>query len=238
MRKAAEKYQFNYIVSRPDQLIVSEPAIESGIFGLEYVDNAGALFVKGRGRFPETQRYFYYPRCIDDEAIKKSAAEYAVARATLPADSMVTQYLLLLHLYGSTKDKASLFKTLYWTSSSPVARLASELAYRSGEKQASLAYLYAMEFTGMDDQMAIARQLIELERFDAAEAALQSPAKASRLRDDQEIRLAGLLHTIRDHGELKIVDPVAYKKTQDFADDYARTRGRPQDHCEVLAKIY
>src|SRR5262249_51738491 len=72
MKTAAEKYQFNYIVSQPDQLIVSSPAIESGVFGLEYIDDSSALFVRGRGRFPETQRYLYYPRCIDDEAMKKS----------------------------------------------------------------------------------------------------------------------------------------------------------------------
>jgi hypothetical protein len=238
MKKAAEKYQFNYIVSRPDQLIVSEPAIESGVFGLEYVDNAGALFVKGRGRFPETQRYLYSPRCIDDDAMKKSAAEYAVAMASLPRDSIVTQYLLLLQLYASTKDKASLFKTLQWTSSSTVARLASELAYRSGEKEASLVYLDAMRFKGVDDQITIAKVLIELGRFDTAEAVLESPVKAVGLRDDQKISIAGLLHTIRDHGELRIVDPAVYKETQSFADDYARTKGRPQDHCEFLAKIY
>jgi hypothetical protein len=238
MRKAAEKYKFDYVVSQPDQLIVSEPAIESGVFGLEYVDSDGALFVKGRGRFPETQRYLYSPRCIDDDAIKTSAAEYAVALATLPKDSILTQYLQLLQLYASTKDKSSLFKTLYWTSSSTVARLASELAYRSGEKEASLVYLNAMQFRGIDDRIAIAKILIELDRFDTAEAVLESLPHAPRLRDDQSIRIAELLRTIRDHGELRIVDPAVYKETQNFAEDYARTKGRPQDHCEFLAKIY
>jgi hypothetical protein len=238
MKQAAEKYEFNYIVSRPDQLIVSEPAIESGMFGLQYVDDASMLFVRGRGRFPETQRYLYYPRCIDDDAIRKSAAEYAVAQASLPKNSVLTQYLLLLQLYASTKDRTSLFRTLYWTSSSTVARLASELAYRSGEKGASLAYLDAMQFRGVDDQITSAKTLIELEKFDIAEAFLASPAKAPRLRDDQKIKIAELLRTIKAHGELKIVDPAVYKETQSFADDYTRTRGRPQDHCEVLAKIY
>jgi hypothetical protein len=236
MKEAAGKYQFNYVVTRPDQLIVSEPAIESGVFGIEYVDNAGALFVKGRGRFPETQRYLYDPRCMDDAAIKKAAAEFAVARATLPQDSIVTQYLLLLQLYASTKDKASLF-TPYWTSSSTVARLASELAYRSGKREVSLAYLDAMPVKGVDDQITMAKGLIELGRFDTAEAVLKSPATAPRLRDDQKIRIAEFLHVIRDHGELKLVDAAVYKETQRFADDYARTRGRPQDHCEFLAKI-
>jgi hypothetical protein len=219
MKKAADKYQFNYVISRPDQFIVSEPAIESGVFGLEYVDSIGALFVRGRGRFPETQRYLYSPRCLDDDAIRKSAAEYAVARATLPDNSIVTQYLLLLQMYTSTRDKASLFHTLYWTSSSTVARLASELAYRSGEKQASLAYLDAMEFKGVDDAIMSAKVLIELGRFDTAEAFLKSPASASTLRDDQKIRISELLRTIKDHGALK-TDPAA------------------KDHCAFLAKIY
>jgi len=237
MKRAAEKYEFNYIVSRPDQLIVSQPAIESGVFGLEYVDSDGALFVRGRGRFPETQRYLYYPRCLNDDAIKKSVAEYAVARATLPPDSVLTQYLQLLQLYAATKDKASLFRAS-WGSSSTVARLASELAYRAGAKEASLEYLASMQFTGIDDQIAMAHVLIELQRFETAEAVLASPAKSSRLRDDQKINIAELLRTIRDHGELKLVSPAVYKETQDFADAYARTRRRPPDHCEFLAKIY
>jgi len=237
MKRAAEKYEFTYIVSRPDQLIVSQPAIESGLFGLEYVDNSSALFVKGRGRFPETQRYLYYPRCIDDEAMKRSAAEYAVARATLPRDSILTQYLQLLQQYASTKDKSSLFKT-FRTSSSTVARLASALAYRSGEKEASLVFLSTMEFRGIDDQITMAKILIELERFDIAEAVLASSARVPTLRDDQKFTIAELLHTIRNHGEFKIVDPAVYRETQNFAGDYARTRGRPQDHCEFLAKIY
>ncbi|HVZ22481.1 MAG TPA: hypothetical protein VG871_15515 [Vicinamibacterales bacterium] len=238
MKKGAEKYKFDYVVSRPDQLLVSQAAIESGVFGLQYVDNAGALFVRGRGRFPETQRYFYYPRCIDDDAIQKSAAEYAIARATLPADSMLTQYLQLLHLYASTKDKASLFRTLYWTSSSPVARLASELAYRSGAKDASLVYLNAVEFKGADDHIRMARLLIERQQFEAAEAELPSLADVSSLRDDQRIDIAGLLHAIREHGPLKFVAPAVYDDMQRFAVDYVRTKGQPQDHCEVLAKLY
>src|SRR5262249_34408549 len=161
------------------------------------IDNSSALFVKGRGRFPETQRYLYYPRCIDNEAMKKFGAEYAVARATLPKDSILTQYLLLLQLYVSTKDKASLFRT-YWTPSSTVARLASDLAYRSGEKEASLVYLSTMQFRGVDDHIAMAKILIELDRFEAAEAVLASPAKAAALRDDQRITIAELLHTIRN----------------------------------------
>jgi hypothetical protein len=231
MRRAAETYQFNYIVTRPDQLIVSQAAIESGIFGLEYVDNVGALLVRGKGRFPETGRYFYSPRCIDDEAIRKTAAEYEVARTALPADSILTQYLLLLQLYGSTKDKTSLFKTLYWTSSSTVARLASELAYRAGEKQASLAYLDSMEFRGPDDQISGARTLMELGRFDTAEAFLAPIAKTPRLRDDQKIAIAELLRTIRDHGNLTIVPALVYQETQRFANNYVRTKGRPPDHC-------
>jgi hypothetical protein len=237
MKTAAEKYQFNYIVSQPDQLIVSSPAIESGVFGLEYIDDSSALFVKGRGRFPETQRYLYYPRCIDDEAMKKSAAEYAVARATLPPNSILTQYLLLLQLYASTKDKAGLFKT-YSTTSSTLARLASELAYRSGDKQASLVFLSTMEFRGVDDQITMAKVLIELDQLDAAEALLASPAKASTLRDDQKFAIAGLLHAIRSQREFTIIDPALYNDTLHFAENYASTRGRPQDHCEFLAKIY
>jgi hypothetical protein len=237
MKRAAEKYDFNYIVSRPDQLIVSQSAIESGVFGLQYVDSEGALFVRGRGRFPETQRYLYYPRCLNDDAIKKSVAEYAVARAMLPSDSVLTQYLQLLQLYATTKDKASLFRTP-WESSSTVARLASELAYRTGNKEASLVFLSNMEFRGVDDQIRMANILIELERFDIAEAVLASSAKSTTLRDDQKIAIAELLRTIRGRGELKLVAPAVYKETQDFADDYARTRRRPQDHCEFLAKIY
>jgi hypothetical protein len=236
IKTAAEQYKIDYVVSRPDELIVSQSAIESGVFGLQYVDKDGVLFIKGRGRFPETQRYLYSPRCLDDNAMKKSAAEYAVARATLPKDSMLTQYLLLLQLYTSTTDKASLFKTLYWTSSSTVARLASELAYRSGEKAASLAYLDTMQFRGIDDQTTSAKVLIELGRFDTAEAVLQALPHAPRLRDDQKITIAELLHTIRDHGELRLMDPAVYKETQDSADDYVRSKGRPLDHCEVLAK--
>jgi hypothetical protein len=170
--------------------------------------------------------------------MKKSAGEYAVALATLPKDSVLTQYLLLLQLYASTKDKGSLFHTLQWTSSSTVARLASELAYRSGEKEASLAYLDAMQFKGVDDRITMAKVLTEIGRFDTAEAVLESLPKAPRLRDDQKIRIAGLLRAIRDHGELKLLDPAVYKETQNFADDYARTKGRPQDHCEFLAQIY
>lgn len=238
MKKGAEKYQVNYVVARPDQLIVSESAIASGLFGLDYVDNVGALFVRGRGRFPETQRYLYSPRCIDDAAMKNSAAEYAVARATLPANSVMTQYLLLLQVYASATDKASLFKTLSWTSSSTVERLASELAYRSGEKNAALAYLGAMEFKGVDDQIMIAKILIEIERFDTAEVFLEAAAEAPRLRDDQRIAIARLLHTVRDHRELKIVPPALYADTQNFADEYVRTKGQPQDHCAFLATIY
>jgi hypothetical protein len=221
MKKAAEKYQFNYVVSRPDQLVVSQPAIESGIFGLEYVDNAGALFVRGRGRFPETERYLFYPRCIDDEAMKKTAAEYAVARATLPADSMLTQYLLLLQLYATTNDKASLFRTLYWTSSSTVARLASELAYRTGQKEAALVYLNSMQFKGVDDQITLARVLAELGRFGAAETVLEGPAKAAALRNDQRIVIAQLLKAIIDRRDQNVVNPAVYN-----------------DHCRLLATIY
>jgi len=219
MKKAAEKYQFNYVVSRPDQSIVSQAAIESGVFGLEYVDSVGALFVRGRGRFPETQRYLYSPRCLDDDAIRRAAAEYAVAKATLPADSILTQYLLLLNMYASTNDKAGLFHTLYWTSSSTVARLASELAYRSGEREASLAYLDTMEFRGADDSIMSAKVLLELQRFDTAEAFLKAPASAPGLRDDQKVRIAELLRAIRDRRQLAI-DPAATV------------------HCEFLAKLY
>jgi hypothetical protein len=218
MKSAADKYRFTYVVSRPDQEIVTAPAIESGLFGLEYVDNAGALFVRGRGRFPETERYLFYPRCMDDDAIRKSVAEYATAKRTLPPDSMLTQYLTLLNLYTQTKDKASLFGTLYWTSSSPVARLASELAYRTGQKQAALVYLNAMEFKGVDDQLAIARLLIELGRPDVAASLLESMSSASGLRADQRIEAAKL------RGAAKHPD--------------GRPVERARDHCDVLSKIY
>jgi len=84
----------------------------------------------------------------------------------------------------------------------------------------------------------MAKILIELERFDIAEAVLASSARVPTLRADQTFTIAELLHTIRNHSELKIVDPAVYRETQNFADDYVRTRGRPQDHCEFLAKIY
>ena len=98
-------------------------------------------------------------------------------------------------------------------------RLASELAYRSGVKPSALAYLDAMEFKGVDDAIMSAKVLIELGRFDTAEAFLKAPASAPNLRNDQKIRISELLRTIRDRGELK-ADPAA------------------KDHCDVLAKIY